>query len=251
MSQVNSLNGKVALVTGASRGIGQGVALALGRQGATVIGTATTQAGADSISNVLKSEGLTGAGFVLNVTSQESVDALLPAIKAQFGVVTILVNNAAITQDNLFLRMKEDEWFQVIETNLNSIFRLSKGCIRDMLKARWGRIISIGSVVGTTGNPGQANYAAAKAGVLGFSKALALEVGSRDITVNVVSPGFIATDMTNALTEEQREAIFQRIPMQRLGSVEDIAGAVVFLASSAGGYITGQTLHVNGGMYMN
>jgi 3-oxoacyl-[acyl-carrier protein] reductase len=245
------LQDKIALVTGASRGIGNGIALALAREGATVIATATTQDGADRITKVFKDENLMGCGMVLNVTSQESVDALSSAIKQQYGIITILVNNAAITQDDLFLRMKEDEWYQVIETNLNSIYRLSKACIRDMLKARWGRIISIGSVVGSTGNPGQVNYSAAKAGIIGFSKALALEVGSRDITVNTVAPGFISTDMTNALTDEQRDAIFQRIPMQRLGSVEDIAGAVVFLASQAAGYITGQTLHVNGGMYMN
>lgn len=251
MAREGLLKDKIALVTGASRGIGQGIALALGREGATIIGTATTAEGADRITQVFKDENINGCGLTLNVTSQESVEALLPTIKDRFGVVTILVNNAAITQDNLFLRMKEDEWFQVIETNLNSIYRLSKACLRDMLKARWGRIISIGSVVGSTGNPGQANYAAAKAGVIGFSKALALEVGSRDITVNTVSPGFISTDMTNALTDEQRDAIFQRIPMQRLGTVEDIASAVLFLASPAAGYITGQTLHVNGGMYMN
>ena len=241
---------KVALVTGASRGIGQGVALALARTGATVIGTATTQEGADRITDAFKSEGLTGRGILLNVNSQESIDALMKTIKENEGVINILVNNAAITQDNLFLRMKDDEWFQVLETNLSSVYRLSKACIRDMLKARWGRIINIGSVVGTTGNPGQVNYAAAKAGVIGLGKSLALEVGSRDITVNTVSPGFIETDMTNALTEEQREAIFQRIPMQKLGKPEDIAAAVVFLASDAAGYITGQTLHVNGGMYM-
>lgn len=244
------MTNKIALVTGASRGIGRSVALALARTSVTVIGTATTQAGADNISDAFKSEGLTGCGMVLNVTSSESIDALMAAIKAQFGVITILVNNAAITQDNLFLRMKDDEWFQVLETNLSSIFRLSKACIRDMIKARWGRIINIGSVVGSTGNPGQVNYAAAKAGVIGLSKSLALEVGSRDITVNTVSPGFIETDMTNALTEEQREAIFQRIPMQKLGKVDDIAAAVTFLASENAGYITGQTLHVNGGMYM-
>jgi 3-oxoacyl-[acyl-carrier protein] reductase len=251
MLHEGSQKDKVALVTGASRGIGRGILLALAREGATVVGTATTQDGADKITQALREVNANGCGMVLNVTSQESVDALLPAIKEKYGVVTILVNNAAITQDNLFLRMKEDEWFQVMETNLNSIYRLSKACIRDMLKARWGRIISIGSVVGSIGNPGQANYAAAKAGVIGFSKALALEVGSRDITVNTVAPGFVATDMTNALTDEQRDAIFQRIPMQRLGSVDDIAAAVVFLASQAAGYITGQTLHVNGGMYMN
>lgn len=241
---------KVALVTGASRGIGSGIARALGREKLIVVGTATTQAGADKISETFASEGINGCGMVLNVTSKESIDALLEAVKARYGAVSILVNNAAITQDNLFLRMKEEEWLDVMETNLTAVFRLSKACIRDMLKARWGRIINIGSVVGTTGNPGQVNYSAAKAGVVGFGKALALEVGSRDITVNTVSPGFIATDMTNALNEEQRDAIFQRIPMQRLGTIEDIAAAVVFLASPAAGYITGQNLHVNGGMYM-
>jgi 3-oxoacyl-[acyl-carrier protein] reductase len=187
---------------------------------------------------------------VLNVTDPTSVEALVDHIKPM-GTVQILVNNAAITQDNLFLRMKEEEWASVIDTNLNSIFRLTKACLRDMLKSRWGRIVSIGSVVGSTGNPGQANYAAAKAGLIGFSKALAVEVGSRDITVNVVSPGFISTDMTHALTEAQKEAIYQRIPMQKLGTVDDIAAAVLFLASPAAGYITGQTLHVNGGMFMS
>ena len=179
------------------------------------------------------------------------MDVLLAAIKTHYGVISILVNNAAITQDNIFLRMKEDEWSKVIETNLNSVYRLTKACIRDMLKARFGRIINIGSVVGTTGNPGQANYAAAKAGVIAFGKSVALEVGSRDITINTVSPGFIGTDMTNALTDEQREAIFQRIPMQKIGDIQDVAAAVVFLASPYAGYITGHTLHVNGGMYMN
>lgn len=245
------LKNKVALVTGASRGIGQGIALALGREGAIVIGTATTEAGADRITEALQAQGINGTGMVLNVTSQESIDAVLAAIKERFGAVSILVNNAAITQDNLFLRMKDEEWLQVMETNLNSIYRVTKNCIRDMLKARWGRVINIGSVVGSTGNPGQANYAAAKAGVLGFSKAVALEVGSRNITVNTVSPGFIATDMTDALNEEQRQAIFKQIPMQRIGSIEDVAAAVVFLASESAGYITGQTIHVNGGMYMN
>jgi 3-oxoacyl-[acyl-carrier protein] reductase len=245
------LQNKITLVTGASRGIGQGIALSLGRQGAIIIGTATTQEGADQITAILQKENIPGKGMILNVTSQESVDALIQGIREQFGPVNILVNNAAITKDNLFLRMKDDEWFQVMDTNLNSIYRLSKACLRDMLKARWGRIITIGSVVGSTGNPGQANYSATKAGVVGFSKSLALEVGSRDITVNTVAPGFIETDMTNALTEEQRKTIFQRIPMQKLGTVEDIGSAVIFLASSGGGYITGQTLHVNGGMYMN
>ncbi|HEX4044877.1 MAG TPA: 3-oxoacyl-ACP reductase family protein, partial [Gammaproteobacteria bacterium] len=201
--------------------------------------------------HVLQNENIQGAGMLLNVTQQDSINELMTAIKDRFGPVNILVNNAAITKDNLFLRMKDEEWLQVLETNLNSVYRLSKACIREMIKGRWGRIINIGSVVGTTGNPGQANYSAAKAGVLGFTKALALEVGSRDITVNAVAPGLIATDMTNALTDEQREAIFQRIPMQRMGTVEDIAAAVVFLASQSASYITGQTLHVNGGMYMN
>ncbi|OGT59256.1 MAG: 3-oxoacyl-[acyl-carrier-protein] reductase [Gammaproteobacteria bacterium RIFCSPHIGHO2_12_FULL_43_28] len=242
---------KVALVTGASRGIGQGIALALGREGATVIGTSTTQEGAARITEIFNNEGIAGRGMVLNVTAPESIDVLLAAIKTHYGVISILVNNAAITQDNIFLRMKEDEWSKVIETNLNSVYRLTKACIRDMLKARFGRIINIGSVVGTTGNPGQANYAAAKAGVIAFGKSVALEVGSRDITINTVSPGFIGTDMTNALTDEQREAIFQRIPMQKIGDIQDVAAAVVFLASPYAGYITGHTLHVNGGMYMN
>lgn len=246
-----SLAGQVALVTGASRGIGSSIAQALGREGAVVIGTATTQEGADRITQLLQSQNVQGAGMVLNVTSQASIDALMTSIKDRFGPVQILVNNAAVTQDNLFMRMKEEEWEQVIETDLTSIFRLTKACIRDMVKNRSGRIINIGSVVGTTGNPGQVNYSAAKAGILGLSKALALEVGSRGITINTVSPGFISTDMTNVLTDEQREAIFQRIPMQRLGHVDDIAAAVVFFASPGASYITGQTLHVNGGMYMN
>lgn len=248
---MSEFQGKVVLVTGASRGIGQAIAMQLGKAGATIIGTATTETGADNITAALKAAGIAGTGKVLNVTQAASVDALIEQVKTEFGAIQILVNNAAITQDNLFLRMKEEEWLSVIDTNLNSIYRLSKACLRDMIKARWGRIISIGSVVGSSGNPGQANYAAAKAGVIGFSKALALEVGSRDITVNVVSPGFIATDMTNALTDAQKEVLFQRIPMQKLGSVDDVAGTVVFLASASAGYITGQTLHVNGGMYMN
>jgi 3-oxoacyl-[acyl-carrier protein] reductase len=227
----NCLKDKIALVTGASRGIGQG--------------------SAEKITQYLQAQGFNGAGVVLNVTSQDSIQTALQKIKTQYGSIHILVNNAAVTKDNLLLRMKDDEWLQVIETNLNAIYHLSKALIRDMLKARWGRIINIGSVVGTTGNPGQANYCAAKAGLLGFSKALALEVGSRDITVNTVSPGYIATDMTNMLTDEQKQAIFDRIPMQKIGAVEDIAAAVVFFASPMAGYITGQTLHVNGGMYMN
>ncbi len=245
------LKDKIALVTGASRGIGQGIMLALGHQGACVIGTATTVEGAERIKKVLQQAKVEGDGMVLDVTSSDSVHALLDTIKTRFGAVNILVNNAGITADNLILRMKEEEWSRVLETDLHAIFRLSKACIRDMLKAHWGRIINIGSAVGSMGNPGQVNYCAAKAGVIGFSKALALEVGSRDITVNVIAPGFITTDMTHALTEEQRAAIFQKIPMQKLGTVDDIAAAVIFLASSHAGYITGQTLHVNGGMYLN
>ncbi len=245
------LQNKIVLITGASRGIGKGIAAACGAAGATVIGTATTEKGAEQISADLKAANIAGRGLVLDVRDAASVEALFAAIKQEFGAVNVLVNNAAVTQDNLFLRMKEEEWLQVIETNLTAIYRLSKACMRDMLKARQGRIITIGSVVGSAGNPGQANYAAAKAGVIGFSKALALEVGSRDITINVVAPGFVSTDMTDALTEEQRQTIFERIPMQKLGKVSDIAAAVIFLASDFAGYITGQTLHVNGGMYMN
>jgi 3-oxoacyl-[acyl-carrier protein] reductase len=241
---------RVALVTGASRGIGLGIALGLGRTGVTVIGTATTQQGADKITELFKEAEIQGRGLPLDVASQESIDATLATIKEQYGMPSILVNNAAITQDNLLLRMKDEEWTKVIETNLSSIYRLSKACLRDMLKARWGRIINISSVVGSTGNAGQVNYAAAKAGLIGFTKALAQEVGSRDITVNAVSPGFIDTDMTRSLAEEQRNVLLQKIPIQRLGQPEDIAAAVVFLASNAAGYITGQTLHVNGGMYM-
>jgi 3-oxoacyl-[acyl-carrier protein] reductase len=242
--------GKVALVTGASRGIGQAIAHALAQQGATVIGTATTVEGAEKISHAFEKNGNKGYGLAMNVAKSESIEVAIAEIKARFGMPTILVNNAAITQDNLMLRMKDEEWDSVIETNLNSIYRVTKVCLRDMLKARWGRIISIGSVVGATGNPGQVNYAAAKAGLVGFTKALAQEVGSRDITVNAVAPGFIDTDMTRGLQEEHRTTLLQRIPMQRLGRPEEIAAAVVFLASEAAGYITGQTLHVNGGMYM-
>jgi 3-oxoacyl-[acyl-carrier protein] reductase len=246
-----SHSGKTALVTGASRGIGHAIALALGKGGATVVGTATTDKGVASISEAFAAAGINGCGLMLNVNDSTSIESTLATIKERFGMPAILVNNAAITQDNLLLRMKDEEWEKVIETNLTSIFRVTKICLRDMLKARWGRIISISSVVGTTGNPGQVNYAAAKAGLLGFSKALALEVASRSITVNAVAPGFIDTDMTRSLTEEQREALLQRIPLQRLGSADDIAAAVAFLASESAGYITGQTLHVNGGMYMN
>lgn len=242
---------RVALVTGASRGIGRAIASALAEQGIIVIGTATTQAGADKITATFAEKNLTGSGFVLNVTSQDSIDACLAFIKENYTAMpTILVNNAAVTEDNLLMRMKEDEWDKVIATNLSAVYRITKACIRDMLKARWGRIINIGSVVGSTGNLGQVNYAAAKAGVLGFTKSLAQEVGTRDITVNAIAPGFIDTDMTRDLPEEHRTLLLQRIPMQRMGQPEEIAAAVLFLASDAAGYITGQTLHVNGGMYM-
>ena len=246
-----SLRDKIVLVTGASRGIGQSIALTLGQKGAIVIGTATTQAGAEQMTQIFSDHQVQGCGMVLDVTQSESVNEVISAIKQRFGTISILINNAAINQDNLILRMKEEEWLRVIDTDLNSIFRLSKVCIRDMLKTKWGRIINIGSVVGSMGNPGQVNYCAAKSGIEGFSKALAIEVGSRGITVNTIAPGFIATDMTKALTEEQRQVIFQKIPMQKLGSVEDIAAAALFLASDAAGYITGQILHVNGGLYMN
>jgi 3-oxoacyl-[acyl-carrier protein] reductase len=245
------LQDKVALVTGASRGIGQAIAIALGQEGATVIGTATTEEGAKLITQTYEDEHINGCGLVLDVASQESVDTMMATIKERYGAVSILVNNAAITQDNLLLRMKDDEWFKVIETNLNSVYRLTKICLRDMIKMRWGRVINIGSVVGAMGNIGQTNYASAKAGVVGFAKALASEVGTRHITVNTVAPGFIDTDMTRKLPEPHREALLQRIPLQRLGQVDDIASAVVFLASEKASYITGQTLHVNGGMYMN
>jgi len=246
-----SLKGKVALVTGASRGIGQAIATHLGLQHAIVIGTATTDAGAAKISATFAEQGIEGSGLTLNVANNESIAQCLNTIKAQFGMPTILINNAAITEDNLLLRMKEEEWANVIETNLTSVFKMTKSCLRDMVKARWGRIISIGSVVGSTGNAGQANYAAAKAGLLGFTKALAQEVGSRNITVNAIAPGFIDTDMTKSLSDEQRKYLLEKIPLQRLGQPDDIAAAVLFLCSEGGGYITGQTLHVNGGMYQN
>lgn len=242
--------GRVALVTGATRGIGHGIALALGREGAAVIGTATTEQGADNITRALHAAGIEGCGLVLDVTSQDSIETAIATAKERYGMPAILVNNAAVTQDNLLLRMKEDEWSEVIDTNLSSIYRVTKACLRDMVKARWGRIINVSSVVGATGNAGQVNYAAAKAGLVGFTKALAQEVGSRDITVNAVAPGFIDTDMTRELSEDQRNMLLARIPIQRLGQPEDIATAVVFLASISAGYITGQTLHVNGGMYM-
>jgi 3-oxoacyl-[acyl-carrier protein] reductase len=242
------LNGEIALVTGASRGIGAAIAERLGKEGARVIGTATTPEGAVRITETLRPHG--GRGAVLNVTKQESIDALIADIEAKEGAIGILCNNAGITRDTLLLRMKQDDWDAVIETNLASVFRLSKAVLRGMMKARRGRIISITSVVGLTGNPGQANYAAAKAGILGFTKSLAREVGSRGITVNAIAPGFIDTDMTRALNEAQRESLNAQIPLGRLGQPADIAGAAAFLCSADGAYITGETLHVNGGMYM-
>lgn len=239
---------KIALVTGASRGIGRAIAEELVSKGFTVIGTATSEKGADAISDYL---GENGKGLVLNVTSLESINTLLEQIKQQFGDIDVLVNNAGITRDNLMMRMKEEDWDIILQTNLSSVFHLSKAVLRSMMKKRFGRIISIGSVVGSMGNPGQANYCAAKAGIIGFSKALAKEVASRGITVNVVAPGFIATDMTDALTEEQKAATLAQVPAGRLGEPKDIAKAVAFLASDDAAYITGETLHVNGGMYMN
>ena len=241
---------KVALVTGASRGIGQAIALELAQQGAIVIGTATTETGAAAITDYLQQAGATGRGLALNVTDAVSVDAAIAAIQAEYGEIAILVNNAGITRDNLLMRMKDDEWDEIIQTNLTSVFRLSRAVLRAMMKARYGRIINIASVVGAMGNAGQTNYAAAKAGMVGFSKSLAREVGSRNITVNCVAPGFIDTDMTRALPEAQREALLAHIPLGRLGQVADIAHAVGFLATTQAGYITGATLHVNGGMYM-
>ncbi len=246
-----NLEGKVCLVTGASRGIGRAIAESLGKAGATVIGTATSENGADAISTYFKESGINGVGKMLNVTDTDSIDSNLKEITAEFGAITVLVNNAGITRDNLMLRMKEEEWSDIMSTNLTSVFRLSKACLKGMMKARQGRIISISSVVGATGNAGQANYAAAKAGVVGFSKSLAQEIGSRGITVNVVAPGFIDTDMTRELPEEQRKQLMSNIPLGKLGESEDIANAVLFLASDMGSYISGETLHVNGGMYMS
>lgn len=244
------LENEIALVTGASRGIGRAIATRLGEQGATVIGTATSEMGAASITRHLTANAINGKGMVLNVTDQGSVDSLLTEIATEFGSPSILVNNAGITRDNLLLRMKEEEWDSIIETNLTSLYRVSKGCLRAMMKARKGRIINIASVVGSTGNPGQCNYSAAKAGMLGFTKSLAREVGSRGITVNSVAPGFIDTDMTRELPEEQRKTLLAGIPLGRLGQADEIADAVAFLASSGATYITGETLHVNGGMFM-
>jgi 3-oxoacyl-[acyl-carrier-protein] reductase (EC 1.1.1.100) len=244
----HSLKGEIALVTGASRGIGAAIADLLAEQGATVYGTATSEKGAEAIGERLAAHG--GHGRVLDVTNPEAIDALVDEIARASGAISVLVNNAGITRDQLLMRMKEDDWSAIMDTNLTSVFRTSKAVMRGMMKARKGRIISIASVVGVTGNPGQANYAAAKAGIIAFSKSLAREIGSRGITVNVVAPGFIDTDMTRALPEEQREALLAGIALGHLGEGRDIAEAVAFLASPAAKYITGETLHVNGGMYM-
>jgi 3-oxoacyl-[acyl-carrier protein] reductase len=244
------LEGRVALVTGATRGIGRAIALELAKHGATVIGTATSEAGAQAIAAALARSGAKGRGRVLDVRESAHCDALVEAVQKEFGDILVLVNNAAVVRDNLALRMKDAEWDEVIETDLKSVFRLSRAVMRGMMKARWGRIINITSVVGATGNAGQANYAAAKAGVVGMTKSLARELGSRNITVNCVAPGFIDTDMTRALSEEQRGALLQQIPLGKLGQPEDVAAAVAYLASPAGSYVTGAVLHVNGGMYM-
>jgi len=247
---MSTLANDTALVTGASRGIGQAIALSLAEAGARVIGTATSPEGAAAITTMLTSHGCNGQGRVLDVGSEASIEALIRELEAAGELPTILVNNAAITRDTLLLRMKSQDWERVIATNLTSVFRLSKACLKRMMKERHGRIINVTSVVGLTGNPGQTNYAAAKAGVLGFTKSLAREVASRGITVNAVAPGFIDTDMTRALSAEQRGALLEQIPLGRLGVAADVAACVVFLSSPAAGYITGETLHVNGGMYM-
>ncbi|MCL4165348.1 UNVERIFIED_CONTAM: hypothetical protein GTU68_002596 [Idotea baltica] len=244
------LTEKVAIVTGATRGIGKAIALKLGELGATVIGTATSEAGATSISDYLKAANIKGVGQQLNVQQVSDIAIFVDAIKKEFSAPTILVNNAGITRDNLLMRMKDDEWSQVVDTNLNAIFHLSKACIKGMAKARWGRIISVSSVVGSMGNAGQTNYAATKAGIEGFSRALAKEMGGRNITVNSIAPGFIDTDMTQALAEEHKQLMLEQIPAGRLGQPEDIASAVAFLAGTDAGYINGVTLHVNGGMYV-
>jgi len=246
-----AIDGKIALVTGATRGIGKAIALQLASQGAIVVGTATSEAGAQAITAALGEVGNAGTGMVLNVSDADSVADMLKAIVDAYGAPSILVNNAGITRDNLLMRMKNDEWDDVVNTNMSSIFRMAKGFLRGITKARWGRVINISSVVGSMGNMGQANYAAAKAGVEGFSRAMAREVASRNITVNSIAPGFIATDMTAALGEEQKDVLRKQIPLQRLGTPEDIATLVGFLASDAGAYITGETIHVNGGMYMS
>ena len=243
------LDGKLVLVTGASRGIGKAIALTLGKAGATIIGTATSESGADNVSQVFAQNKISGKGMALDVTNKEQISNLHETIKNDFGSVDILVNNAGITRDNILLRMKEDEWEDIINTNLSSIYKMSKSVLRGMIKKRSGRIISITSVVGAMGNAGQSNYSAAKAGIIGFTKSLAREVGVRGITVNAVAPGFIETDMTNSLPDNQKEALAAQIPMGRLGTADEVAQAVLFLASESGSYITGQTIHVNGGMY--
>ena len=243
------LDGKVVLVTGATRGIGQAIALTLGGEGATVIGTATSETGADEISKTFANNNISGKGMTLNVTDNTQISALMNSISEDYGSIDILINNAGITRDNLLMRMKEEEWDEIIDTNLASVFKMSKAVLRGMMKKKAGRIISITSVVGAMGNSGQTNYAAAKAGIMGFTKSLAREVGSRGITVNTVAPGFIQTDMTDALPDEQKKALSSQIPMGRLGTVDEISQAVLFLAGEGGGYITAQTIHVNGGMY--
>ena len=243
------LDGKIVLVTGATRGIGKAIALTMGKAGATVIGTATSEAGASNISQMLDDENISGKGIVLDVTDNDQISKLDETIKKDFGSVDILVNNAGITRDNILIRMKEDEWEDIINTNLSSIYKMSKSVLRGMIKKRSGRIISITSVVGAMGNAGQTNYAAAKAGIIGFTKSLAREVGVRGVTVNAIAPGFIETDMTDSLPQDQKEALASQIPMGRLGTVDEVAQTVLFLAGDGGSYITGQTLHVNGGMY--
>lgn len=243
--------GKVALVTGASRGIGKAIAATLGAQGATVVGTATSQQNVEKINAMFAEHNIQGTGMVLDVTKADELKDVIATINSQYGAPTILVNNAGITRDNIMLRMKDEEWESIIETNLTSVYRVTKECLKAMVKARWGRIINITSVVAATGNLGQANYAAAKAGMIGFTKSLAQEIASRNITVNAVAPGFIATEMTDQVNEKHRELLLNAIPMKRMGEVSDIANAVAFLASPEASYITGETLHVNGGMYMS
>lgn len=250
MWQLSSLENKVAFVSGASRGIGQAIALLLGKMGATVIGSATTAEGAEKISDYLAQNNFKGSGVVLDVKDTQAIQETIKKVTDEFGPVQVLVNNAGITRDNLLMRMKDEEWDETLQTNLTGVYQLTKACLRGMLKAKWGRIISISSVVGAMGNPGQANYAAAKAGVIAFSKSLAKELGSRQVTVNVVAPGFIETDMTHQLSESQQDALMQHIPLGRLGQANDVASCVAFLASEQAGYITGETLHVNGGMLM-
>ncbi len=246
-----SVDQKVALVTGASRGIGAAIAKALGDEGMIVVGTATSESGAEKITARFATEGVQGQGMMLNVTNPDSIKDVLSSIQEKYGVVSVLINNAGITKDNLLMRMGEDEWFDVVNTNMNAVYRLSKACLRGMMKARWGRIVSIGSVVGAMGNAGQSNYAATKAGVAGFSRALAKEVGSRNITVNTVSPGFIETDMTDVLPEDHKAMMLSAVPAGRLGQPSEIAHTVKFLVSDGAGYITGENIHVNGGMYMS